>query len=141
MLSCTLRKVFVSAKLGVSQKSATRLYSDWPMLKEEHVMISDMAKNFAQTELAPIAKKIDQEHYFPAEQVKKLGELGMMGMNVSSEFGGAELDAVSYAIAMEEISRVCASTGVIMSAHNSLYCAPVYKYGNKEQKDKYLTDW
>lgn len=104
-------------------------------------MISDMAKNFAQTELAPIASKTDQQHLFPAAAVKKLGELGMMGMNVSPEFGGAGMDTLSYAIAMEEISRVCASTGVIMSAHNSLYCAPVYKFGTKEQKEKYVTPW
>jgi butyryl-CoA dehydrogenase len=111
------------------------------MLKEEHIMISEMAKNFAQTELAPIASMIDQKHYFPTEQIKKLGELGMMGINVSADYGGSGLDTISYAIAMEEISRVCASSGVIMSAHNSLYCAPVYKFGNKEQKEKFLTPW
>lgn len=140
MLS-TLRKVSTSVKFNPVRGNATRLYTDWPMLREEHVMIADMAKNFAQTELAPIAKKIDQEHYFPVDQVKKLGELGMMGMNVSPDFGGAGMDTLSYAIAMEEISRVCASTGVIMSANNSLYCAPVYKFGSNEQKEKYLTPW
>jgi len=98
-----------------------------------------MARTFADNELAPVAYKTDREHLFPAEQVKKLGELGLMGMHVSSEFGGSDMDTMSYAIAMEEISRVCASTGVIMSANNSLFCAPVESYGSKAQKEKYLT--
>lgn len=102
-------------------------------------MIADMSKNFADTELAPVAATTDKLHKFPTEQVKKLGELGMMGMSVSPDFGGAGMDNVCYAIAMEEISRVCASTGVIMSANNSLYCGPVNGYGNDAQKIKYLT--
>ncbi len=120
-------------------RNTARTYLDWPLLKEEHVMIAQTCRNFADTELKPIAGKLDKEHRFPAEQVKKLGELGMMGICVPSEFGGAELDTLSYAIAMEEISRGCATTGVIMSANNSLYCAPVNKFANKAQKDKYLT--
>lgn len=120
---------------------SVRNYTEWPMLKEEHVMISQTCKNFADTELAPIAHKIDKEHYFPAEQVKKLGELGMMGICISPDYGGSGMDYVSYAIAMEEISRVCASTGVIMSANNSLYCAPLDKYATPEQKAKFLTPW
>ena len=116
-------------------------YSDWPLLNEEHRAVSEMARTFADNELAPVAYKTDREHLFPAEQVKKLGELGLMGMHVSSEFGGSDMDTMSYAIAMEEISRVCASTGVIMSANNSLFCAPVESYGSKAQKEKYLTPW
>lgn len=121
-----------------SKAGAQRTYLDWPLLKEEHVMIGQTCRNFAETELMPIAAKIDREHFFPAEQVRKLGELGMMGIQVPGEWGGADLDAMSYAIAMEEISRACASTGVIMSANNSLYCAPVEKFGNDEQKEKFL---
>lgn len=102
-------------------------------------MISEMCRNFAATELAPIAGKLDKEHKYPAEQVKKLGELGMMGVSVSPDFGGAGMDYLSYAIAIEEISRGCASTGVIMSVNNSLYCGPVEKYGTKEQKEQFLT--
>lgn len=116
-------------------------YSDWPLLNEEHRAVSEMARTFADNELAPVAYKTDREHLFPTEQVKKLGELGLMGMHVSSEFGGSDMDTMSYAIAMEEISRVCASTGVIMSANNSLFCAPVESYGSKAQKEKYLTPW
>lgn len=101
-------------------------------------MISEMCRNFADTELAPIASKTDQNHLFPTDQVKKLGELGIMGIATSDKFGGAGMDYMCYAIAMEEISRVCASTGVIVSANNSLYCGPVEKFGNVEQKEKYL---
>lgn len=88
-----------------------RLYSNWPFLNDDHKAVSEMAKSFADTELAPIASKIDKEHYFPIEQIKKLGELGMMGMNVETEYGGSGMDTLCYAIAMEEISRACASTG------------------------------
>lgn len=101
-------------------------------------MLAEMCRNFADTELVPIAAKTDKEHLFPAKAVEKLGELGMMGMCVSPEYGGAGMDNISYAIAMEEISRGCASTGVIMSANNSLYCGPLSNYGNHEQKEQYL---
>lgn len=122
-------------------RSSVRAYTNWPYLKEEHVMIAQTCRNFADTELKPIAQKIDQQHFFPAEQVKKLGELGMMGICVNPDFGGSGMDSTTYAIAMEEISRGCASTGVIMSANNSLYCGPVEKYATKEQKEKFLTPW
>lgn len=101
-------------------------------------MIAQTCRNFADTELKPIAGKIDKEHAFPAEPVKKLGELGLMGICVPAAYGGSELDTLSYAIAMEEISRGCATTGVIMSANNSLYCYPVNHFGNHEQKEKFL---
>ena len=124
-----------------TSRSVQRTYLDWPLLKEEHVMIGQTCRNFADTELKPIAGKIDKEHWFPEPQIKKLGELGMMGICVPSEFGGSELDTMSYAIAMEEISRGCASAGVIMSANNSLYCYPVNAYGNQEQKEQFLKPW
>jgi butyryl-CoA dehydrogenase len=84
-------------------------------------MLKDTCRQFAESELWPIAGKIDKTCEFPAEQIKKMGELGLMGMEVPEEFGGAGLDSLAYAIAMEEISRGCASAGVIMSANNSLY--------------------
>lgn len=124
-----------------TSRNGVRFYTAWPYLKEEHLMIAQTCRNFAETELKPVAAKVDKEHWFPAEQVKKLGELGMMGISISSDYGGAGMDAMSYAIAMEEISRGCATAGVIMSAHNSLYCAPVYKFGTHEQKQKFLTPW
>ena len=147
MFGQSIRTLSSRVKVASARKMASpigitaRNYTEWPMLTEEQVMIANMAKNFAEAELAPIARKTDNEHLFPTDAIKKLGELGLMGINVSPDFGGAGMDTVCYAIAMEEISKACASSGVIMSAHNSLYCAPVYKYGNQEQKEKYLTPW
>jgi len=108
-------------------------------LSEIHADIQLMCRKFADEQLIPIAADVDRTHRFPTDEVKQLGELGLMGITVSSEYGGAGLDYMAYAIAMEEISRGCASTGVIMSAHNTLYCAPVEKYGNPSQKEEYLT--
>ncbi len=108
-------------------------------LTEEQRMIREMVADFAKKELKPLAEKIDKEHYFPKEIVAKLAELGLMGVAFPEEYGGAGMDNVCYAIALEEISRYCASTGVIMSVNNSLACDPIYKFGNEEQKKKFLT--
>jgi alkylation response protein AidB-like acyl-CoA dehydrogenase len=107
-------------------------------LNETHKMIRDTARQFAQDELAASADERDEKELFPHEQIKKLGELGFMGMMVSEQYGGAGLDTLSYAIAMEEISRVDASCGVIMSVNNSLVCYGLTKHGTEEQKQKYL---
>ena len=125
---------------AVAPRSSARNYTDWPYLKEEHIMIAQMCRNFAETELKPIAGKLDKERQFPTEQIRKLGELGMMGVQVSTDFGGSGMDAVTYSIAMEEVSRGCASSGVIMSAHN-LYCSAIEKFGTLEQKNEFLTPW
>ncbi len=108
-------------------------------LTEQQRMIKDAAADFAAREIAPIAAQIDEEERFPAEVVKMMGELGFMGMNVAEEYGGAGLDSVCYVLAMEEISKACASTGVIMSVNNSLVCWPLETYGTEEQKVKWLT--
>jgi len=100
--------------------------------------IRSMTRDFALRELTPFARKWDEEHQWPTEAVAKLGELSLMGIAVPPEWGGAGLDGLSYALAMEEISRGCASTGVIMSAHNSLYCDPIVKFGTDAQKEKWL---
>ena len=102
-------------------------------------MLSEACRNFANAELAPHAGKWDQEHRFPRETITAMAELGLLGLIVPSEYGGAGMDYMAYAIAMEEVSRGCASAGVIMSANNSLYCAPVLKYGTEEQKHQFLT--
>jgi len=107
-------------------------------LTETQQMLRDTCREFAARELVPNARRWDEEHRFPEEAVKKLGELGLMGVAVPEEWGGAGADNVSYALAMEEISRGCASTGVIMSVNNSLYCDPVLRYGTDEQKRKWL---
>lgn len=107
-------------------------------LTETQREIQKLCRDFAAKELIPNARKWDEEHQFPAEAVKQLGELGLLAVAIPEAFGGAGLDNVSYAVAMEEISRGCASTGVIMSVNNSLYCDPVFKFGNDEQKQKFL---
>lgn len=108
-------------------------------LTEEQRMIRDTARDLAKAEIAPKAAEIDKSGRWPAEIVKRLGELGFMGMGIPEEYGGAGLDAISYALAMEEISAACASCGVIMSVNNSLFCDPVYKFGTDEQKKNVLT--
>ena len=108
-------------------------------LSEEQRMIQEMVADFAKKELKPLAEKIDKEHYFPKEIVAKLAELGLMGVAFPEEYGGAGMDNVCYAIALEEIARYCASTAVIMSVNNSLACDPIYKFGNEEQKKNFLT--
>ena len=108
-------------------------------LSETQQMIQETARRFAEQELAPIAAKIDKSGEFPAAQVKKLADLGFLGIAVDERWGGAGLDVVSYAIAMEEISAGCASTGVIMSVNNSLVCDPISRFGNDAQKARWLT--
>ena len=101
-------------------------------LDDQQQMIQKMAREFAEKEIKPVASKFDEEASFPAELVKQLGELGFMGMMVPEELGGAGLDCVSYAIAIEEISRGDASIGVTMSVNNSLACQPIQDYGTAE---------
>jgi alkylation response protein AidB-like acyl-CoA dehydrogenase len=107
-------------------------------LSEEHKMIRDAARDFAQTELLPGVIERDETQTFPKEQIKKLGELGFLGMMVNPEYGGAGMDAISYVLAMEEISKVDASCSVVMSVNNSLVCWGLETFGTKEQKEKYL---
>jgi len=107
-------------------------------LTEEHKMIRDAARDFAQTELLPGVIERDENQTFPTEQIKKLGELGFMGMMISPKYGGAGMDTVSYVLAMEEISKVDASSSVVMSVNNSLVCWGLETFGTEEQKEKYL---
>ena len=107
-------------------------------LSEEHLMIRDMAREFAETELKPGVIDRDEKQYFPKELLQRMGELGFLGMMVSEEYGGGGMDTVAYVLAMEEISKWDASASVIMSVNNSLVCWGVEKYGNEEQKRKYL---
>jgi butyryl-CoA dehydrogenase len=100
--------------------------------------IQRMCREFAARELIPNARKWDEEHAWPTDAVKKLAELSLLGVAVPEQWGGAGLDNVCYALAMEEISRGCASTGVIMSVNNSLYCDPVSKFGTDAQKEEFL---
>jgi len=107
-------------------------------LTEEHIAVQQAAREFAKTELLPGVIERDEHQKFPAEQVKKMGELGFLGMMVSPEYGGGGMDTVSYVLAMEELSKVDASASVIMSVNNSLVCAGIEKYASEEQKRKWL---
>jgi butyryl-CoA dehydrogenase len=107
-------------------------------LTEEQRMIQEMARSFAQKEVLPKAAELDETGRYPGELVRKMAELGLMGVAVPEEYGGAGMDNLCYAIAMEEIARACASTAVIMSVNNSLVCDPLLKFGTEEQKKKYL---
>lgn len=107
-------------------------------LTEEQQMVRDMARKFAEAEIRPKAAELDEKHEHPAEIVRQLGELKMLGIAVPEEYGGGGMDNVCYALALIEVSKGCASTGAIMSVNNSLYCFPVMAYGTHEQKLKYL---
>ncbi len=109
-------------------------------LTKEQEFVRKMVREFAETEVEPLAADIDKEHRFPVETVEKMAKYGLLGVPFPTEYGGAGGDHISYAITVEELSRVCASTGVICSAHTSLCCWPIYKWGNKDQKAKYLPD-
>ena len=109
-------------------------------LTKEQEFVRQMVREFAVNEVEPLAADIDKEHRFPVETVEKMAKYGLMGVPFPTEYGGAGGDHISYAITVEELSRVCGSTGVICSAHTSLCCWPIFKWGNKEQKEKYLPD-
>ena len=106
---------------------------------DQQKMIQNMVKEFAEKEVAPIAAELDEKSEYPTKTLKKMSKLGLLGIIVPTEYGGAGLDTISYAIVVEEISRKCASTGVITSVHNSLVAWPIMKYGTEEQKKKWLT--
>ncbi|MEK0439524.1 MAG: hypothetical protein RLZZ504_440 [Bacteroidota bacterium] len=109
-------------------------------LTEEHLAVQQAARDFAQTELLPGVIERDNEQKFPAEQIKKMGELGFMGMMVDPKYGGGGMDTISYVLAMEEISKIDASASVCMSVNNSLVCWGLEAYGTEEQKMKYLVE-
>lgn len=108
-------------------------------LTEEHKMIRDAARDFAQNEIAKVAAHYDETGEFPYETIKKMGELGFMGIEVPEEYGGAGMDAMAYVLAMEEINKVDAAHGTIMSVNNSLFCYGILRFGTEEQKRKYVT--
>ncbi len=107
-------------------------------LSDEQKMIQVVARDFAQKEVRPIAEAIDREARFPHETVRRMGELGLMGIAIPEAYGGSGGDTVACAVALEEVARACASHAVVMSVNNSLYCDPVYKFGTEEQKKRFL---
>jgi butyryl-CoA dehydrogenase len=107
-------------------------------LAEEQQMVREMTRGFAEREVKPVASRLDREAIYPSDLIKRLSDMGLMGMLVPQEFGGAGMDLSSYAVAMEEISKAWASLGVAMSVQNSLVCAPILRFGSATQKEKYL---
>jgi len=107
-------------------------------LTEEQLMIQSMVRDLARSEFAPKAMERDKTKEFPAENLKKLGELGLMGMMIPPQYGGSGADTVSYVLALAEVAYACASTAVVMSVHNSIVCESILRYGTDDQKEKYL---
>src|SRR5258707_14492713 len=107
-------------------------------LTEEQELLQKTVREFAESEVKPLAKELDETGRFPRETFKKAAELGLTGIAIPEEEGGAGFDHIAYSIAIEEISRCCASTGVILSVQNSLYCDPIHRFGTDEQKKKFL---
>ncbi|MBQ8188608.1 MAG: acyl-CoA dehydrogenase [Lachnospiraceae bacterium] len=109
-------------------------------LKKEHEMARQLFKDFAENEVKPLAQEIDEEHRFPRETVEKMAKYGLLGIPVPKEYGGQGCDPLAYAMCVEELSKVCGTTGVIVSAHTSLCVDPIMTYGTEEQKQKYVPD-
>lgn len=131
--------IFDGGTSSISQKTNVRKGKKMNFeLTEEQQMIQEMARKFAEREIKPVAAELDRTHQHPAEICAKMGELGLMGVTIPDEYGGAGMDYICYVLSMIEISKACASCGVIMSVCNSLYNFPVYAFGNEEQKQKYL---
>lgn len=107
---------------------------------DEHLMLRDAVREFALNELAPRASEIEENHIFPAENMAKMAELGFLGAHIPEKYGGAGMDFTSFVIIMEEVSRVCGSTGITLAAHSSLCAYPLFKFGSEEQKRKFLPD-
>jgi alkylation response protein AidB-like acyl-CoA dehydrogenase len=107
-------------------------------LSRDQEMLRDSVREFAQSVLKPKAAEIDRTREFPRDNWKRCAEMGLTGMMVPEEWGGAGIDAISYVLAIEEVSRACASTGVILSVNNSLVCGPLLAFGNDDQKTRYL---
>jgi short/branched chain acyl-CoA dehydrogenase len=109
-------------------------------LSHEHELVRDTVREFAREKVAPVAEELDREHRFPYDLVAELGELGLMGMTIPEEYGGAGADTMSYAIAIEELTRIDSSVAITVAAHHSLGTLPIYYYGSEEQKQQWLPD-
>ena len=107
-------------------------------LSKEHLMLQQMYNEFTEKEVKPLAEEVDEKEEFPVDTLKKLKRYGFMGIPFPKEFGGQGGDVLAYAMAIETLSKACATTGVIVSAHTSLCAAPIYEFGTQEQKEKYL---
>ncbi|KAM9735323.1 LOW QUALITY PROTEIN: short-chain specific acyl-CoA dehydrogenase, mitochondrial [Menidia menidia] len=115
-----------------------RTLSQLAELPETHQILRQTCRDYADRELTPIASRLDRDHQYPSKQIQELGALGVMAMEVPEELGGAGMDYLAYSIAVEEISRGCASTGVVVSVNNSLYIGPILKFGSEQQKQTWI---
>ena len=109
-------------------------------LSDDHKDLVEMFRDFAENEVKPLAEEVDEEERFPMETVEKMAEMGMMGIPIPEEYGGAGMDNLAYSMCVEELSKACGTTGIIVSAHTSLCCWPILEFGTEEQKKKYLPD-
>ena len=107
-------------------------------LSKVQELIRQLVHDFAEKEVKPLAAEIDDQERFPRETVEKMAKIGLFGINIPKQYGGAGGDYLSYIIAIEELAKVCATTAIILSAHNSLCCGPIMTFGTEEQKQKYL---
>lgn len=121
----------------MSSTNRKTIWSD-SFLSSEQIDLAVAARGFAQKEIEPLAAGIDKNHEIPSELIKKMGDMGFLGMNVPAEWGGLETDALGYTAVLEEIAVACASSAVLMSVNNSLVCHPLFKFGSEEQKNTYL---
>ena len=132
------KQLFKPSNVINSQRSISIL-PDHSYLSETHQMLRETCADFAEKELVPIAGAVDKKHEYPTDAVHKMGDLGLMGLMIPSEYGGSGMDYMAYAIAMEEISRGCATAGVILSAHNSLYLGPLKAWANDSQIEQFVS--
>ncbi|GAA6095440.1 short-chain specific acyl-CoA dehydrogenase, mitochondrial [Tachysurus ichikawai] len=130
--------MYVSA-LCRAVRCGTRCFTQLAELPELHQILRQTCQEYATKELAPIAAQLDKNHSFPGKQIQELGAMGVMAMEVPENLGGAGMDYLAYSLAVEEISRGCASTGVIISVNNSLYLGPILKFGTEEQKKQWIS--
>ena len=107
-------------------------------LNQDQKMLQSSVRTFVEKEIKPLAIQIDETHSIPSDLVKKISDMGMLGVYIPEEYGGAGMDMLSYAIVVEEVSKACGSTGILISAHTSLACDPIYRFGSEEQKKKFL---
>ncbi len=121
-----------------STESTTTMFQGWPEVDESKKLLIEQVHTFAESKIKPLAAKLDATGEFPTELVQQLAEMGIMGIMVPEQWGGSGMDAVAYAMVMEEIAAACASTAVVISVNNSLVCAPIALFGNDLQKEKYL---
>jgi len=132
-------QIYKPSNVLTSQKRSMSVLPDHTYLGETHQMLRETCADFCEKELIPIAGAVDKKHEYPRDAVHKMGDLGLMGLMIPAEHGGSGMDYMAYAIAMEEISRGCATAGVILSAHNSLYLAPLKAWANDAQIEEFIT--